>query len=138
MAERKKTSNRLLLVSAKEAEALGDNPKAVALYQQAVSNDPLEEHAWQRLMVIHRKEKDYKSELKIINLALKSYETHTKEAQKQWLLKNKKAATLFKSLAKSLGLMDSKGTITNSNPILDKWNRRKEWVMARLKKRTKK
>lgn len=138
MAERKKISNRLLLVRAKEAESLGDPAKAAALYQQAVNNDPLEEHAWQRLMVIHRKKKDYKSELKIINDALKNYESHTREAQKQWLLKNKKSATLFKSLAKSLGLMNTKGIIMNNNPILDKWNQRKEWVTARLKKQPKK
>ncbi len=135
MAERKNISNRLLLVKAKEAESLGDSTKALALYQQVVNNDPLEELAWQRLMVIYRKQRDYKSELRIITLALKSYETHNKEAQKQWLLKNKKAATLFKSLAKSLGLTDSKGIITDNNPILDKWNHRKEWVTARLKKK---
>ncbi|PWV45806.1 bacterial transcriptional activator domain-containing protein [Chitinophaga sp. S165] len=138
MAEKKNISNRLLLVKAKEAESLGDSTKALALYQQVVNNDPLEEMAWQRLMVIYRKQRDYKSELKIINLALKSYEAHNKDAQKQWLLKNKKSATLFKSLAKSLGLMDSKGIITNNDPILDKWNYRKEWVTARLKNRNKK
>jgi tetratricopeptide (TPR) repeat protein len=138
MAGRKKVSNRLLLLRAKEAESLGDSTGALALYQQVVSNDPLEQHAWQRLMVLYRKQKDYKSELKTISVALKNYEAHAKEAQRQWLLKNKKAATLFKSLAKSLGLMDGKGIVINHNPILDQWNRRKELVTARLKKRPKK
>jgi tetratricopeptide (TPR) repeat protein len=138
MVDKKRTSNRLILVEAKEAESQGDNDRAVTLYQQAVKNDPLEEQAWQRLMVLHRKQKDYNGELKIINLALKAYETHSREVQQQWLQKNKKAAPLIKSLAKSLGLMNSNGVMIDHNPILDKWIHRKEWVKARLKKRAKK
>jgi hypothetical protein len=48
---------------------------------------------------------------------------------------NRKAATLVKSLAKSLGLMNSKGLLIDNNPILEKWEHRKAWVTARLKKR---
>ena len=70
-------------MEAKEAESRGDNSRAITLYLQAVANAPLEEQAWQRLMVLHRKQKDYTSELKVINLALKTYETHAREAQKQ-------------------------------------------------------
>jgi tetratricopeptide (TPR) repeat protein len=138
MADRKKTSNHLVLAEAKAAESNGDNAGAVALYQQAVQNDPLEENAWQRLMVLHRKLKDTAGELKVINLALKAFDTHTKEVQQQWLLKNKKAAPLVKSLAKSLGLMNSKGIMIDNNPVLEKWKHRKELIMARLKKRPKK
>jgi len=138
MAVRKRTSNHLLLVEAKDAESQGDSTRAITLYQQAVANDPLEEQAWQRLMILHRKQKDYPGELKIINLALKTYETHAREAQRQWLQQHKKGASLFKSLAKSLGLMNSKGEMLNDNPVLKKWIRRKEMVTARLKKRPKK
>ncbi|MCF6407339.1 bacterial transcriptional activator domain-containing protein [Chitinophaga filiformis] len=135
MADKKRISNRLILSEAKEAESMGDSGKAITLYQQAVKNDPLQEQAWQRLMILHRKQKDYAGELKIINLALKAYETHSREVQQQWLQKNKKAAPLIKSLAKSLGLMNTSGVMIDHNPILDKWNHRKEWVKARLKKK---
>jgi hypothetical protein len=138
MADRKKISNHQLLLDAKAAESNGDTASALALYQQAVQNDPLEELAWQRLMVLHRKQKDYTGELKVINLALKAFDMHTKETQQQWLQKNKKAAPLVKSLAKSLGLMTSKGVMIDNNPILEKWKHRKELVTARLKKQANK
>lgn len=138
MVDRKKTSNHQLLLEAKTAESNGDATGAIVLYQQAVQNNPLEEQAWQRLMVLHRKQKDYTSELKAINLALKAFDTHTKETQQQWLQKNKKAAPLVKSLAKSLGLMTSKGVMIDNNPVLEKWKHRKELVTARLKKQAKK
>lgn len=138
MADRKRISNRLILTEAKDAESHGDNTRAIALYQKAVENDPLTEQAWQRLMILHRKQKDYAGELKIINLALKTYEAQAREMQQQWLLKNKKAAPLIKSLAKSLGLLNSKGVMIDYNPIPDNWNHRKEWVEARLKKHPKK
>lgn len=138
MADRKKISNHQLLLDAKAAESDGDATGAIALYQQAVQNDPLEEQAWQRLMVLHRKKKDYTGELKVINLALKAFDTHTKETQQQWLQKNKKAAALVKSLAKSLGLMTSKGVMIDNNPILEKWKHRKELITVRLKKQAKK
>lgn len=138
MAQGKNTSNRQLLVKAKDAESQGDAEMAIMLYQQAVKNNPREEHAWQRLMVLYRKQKDYAGELKVINLALKTYETHTLKTQQEWLRQNKKVATLFKSLAKSLGLMNSKDVMVNEDPVLDKWRHRKEWVTARLKKQPKK
>jgi len=138
MAQGKNTSNRLLLAEAKDAESQGDAGKAITLYQQAVKNNPLEEQAWQRQMVLYRKQKDYPGELKVINLALETYITHAKKTQQEWLQQNKKVAPLFKSLAKSLGLMNSKDVMVNDDPVLDKWRHRQEWVKARLKKRQKK
>lgn len=138
MAQGKNTSNHLLLAEAKDAESQGDVGRAITLYQQAVKNNPLEEQAWQRQMVLYRKQKDYAGELKVINLALETYITHTKKTQQEWLRQNKKVAPLFKSLAKSLGLMNSKDVMVNDDPVLDKWRHRQEWVKARLKKRQKK
>lgn len=126
------------MAEAKDAESQGDAGRAITLYQQAVKNNPLEEQAWQRQMVLYRKQKDYAGELKVINLALETYITHTKKTQQEWLRQNKKVAPLFKSLAKSLGLMNSKEVMVNDDPVLDKWRHRQEWVKARLKKRQKK
>ncbi|HEY1165751.1 MAG TPA: hypothetical protein VGE90_11310 [Chitinophaga sp.] len=134
MPDRKKISNRLLMAAAREAEQEGEQDKALALYKQVVSHDPLAEAAWQRLMILHRKGKDYAGELKIINLALQAFDTHNREGQRQWLQENRKAARVAKSLAKSLGLMDKKGIVIDDNPVLEKWKHRKDWVMARLKK----
>lgn len=137
MPVRKNISNRLLLAAGNEAERQGETDQALTLYKRVVSNDPLAEAAWQRLMILHRKLKDYAGELKIINLALKAFETHARQTQKQWLQENRKVARVAKSLAQSLGLMDKKGVIIDDNPVLDKWRRRKEWVMERLKKKVK-
>lgn len=134
MPVRKKISNRLLLTEARDAELGGDTSKALALYKQVVQHDPLAEQAWQRLMILHRKQRDYAGELKIIDLALKTYETSNRQAQQQWLKENRKAATVAKSLAKSLGLVDKKGIVIDDNPVLEKWRHRKALVAARLKK----
>jgi len=134
MAVKKKISGRQLLTAAREAEQQGETDNALALYKQVVANDPLSEDAWQRLMILHRKSKDYAGELKIIHLALQAFDTHHREEQRQWLQQNRKAAQAAKSLAKSLGLMDKKGIVIDDNPVLEKWKHRKDWVMARLKK----
>ena len=135
MAVKKKISGRQLLTAAREAEQQGETDNALALYKQVVTNDPLAEAAWQRLMILHRKLKDYGGELKIINLALKTFETHARQEQKQWLQQNRKAASVAKSLAKSLGFMDNKGVLKDDNPVLEKWRRRKALVAKRLKKK---
>lgn len=135
MPDRKRTSNRLLFTEARELERQGETDKALALYKRVVSYDPLAEAAWQRLMILHRKMKDYAGELKIINLALKTFEDHARQEQKQWLQENRKVARVAKSLAQSLGFMDKKGVMIDDNPVLEKWRQRKEWVTARLKKR---
>jgi tetratricopeptide (TPR) repeat protein len=135
MPDRKKTSNRLLFTEARELERQGETDEALALYKQIVNNDPVAEAAWQRLMILHRKQKDYAGELKIINLALRTFEDHARQEQKQWLQENRKVARVAKSLAQSLGFMNKKGVIIDDNPVLEKWRQRKEWVTARLKKR---
>jgi tetratricopeptide (TPR) repeat protein len=135
MPVKKKISTRQLLTAAREAEGTGNMREALSLYQQIVNNDPLAETAWQRLMILHRKLKDYAGELKIINLALKTFETHARQEQKQWLQQNRKAASVAKSLAKSLGLMDNKGVLKDDNPVLEKWRHRKALVAKRLKKK---
>jgi tetratricopeptide (TPR) repeat protein len=87
MAQGKNTSNRQLLVESKDAESQGDAGKAIMLYQQAVKNNPRQEQeqAWQRLMVLYRRQQNYAGELKVINLALKTYETHTWKMRQKWL-----------------------------------------------------
>lgn len=135
MPVRKKISPRQLMTAARDAELQEDIDTALALYKQAVNSDPLAATAWQRLMILHRKQKDYAGELKIINLALQAFDTHHRQEQKEWLQANRKAARVAKSLAKSLGLMDKKGIVIDDNPVLEKWIHRKEWVTARLKKK---
>ena len=134
MPTRKNISNRLLLTEARDAELRGNTSKALALYKQAVQHDPLAEQAWQRLMILHRKQRDYAGELKIIDLALKAYETSNRQAQQQWLKENRKAAGIAKLLAKSLGQVDKKGMVIDDNPVVEKWRHRKELVAGRLKK----
>ena len=89
MPDNKKIPTHQLLAEARAAESNGDVTCALALYQRAVQNDPRGEHAWHRLMVLHRKQKDYAGELNTIDLALKAFDIHTKETQQQWLAKNK-------------------------------------------------
>ena len=56
-----------LIALAKEAEQASDVEKAIKYYEKATRLEPLEPFAYNRLMIIYRKEKNYTAELNTIN-----------------------------------------------------------------------
>lgn len=119
-------------VQAKEAEQAGEIDQAIKLYQQAIKNQPLDDLAYNRLMVNYRKRKDYKKEEETINAAIASHLRSAKESQMTWLNSNKKTARTAKSLAKSLGFLDKKGTPKLETRQLATWRKRLTVVKKRL------
>lgn len=131
---RKTGISKNLLRDAKEREAAGDEEKAIALYKRMVKADPLDTNAFQRLMILYRKRKDLVAELQIIRTAIKNLQSHALEEQQDWLKNNPKAASLAKSLGKSLGYLDSRGRPVHKEPLIDRWIKRKELVAEKIKK----
>ena len=57
--------------AAREAEEDGDLNKAVRFYEQNIREDYADKFAFERLMIIYRKDKEYKNELRVIKEGLK-------------------------------------------------------------------
>ncbi|WP_148909365.1 tetratricopeptide repeat protein [Sphingobacterium allocomposti] len=128
------TQNRMglhaKLRDAKRAEKDGKFEEAIQCYRSALKQDPLNIQAYSRLMVIFRKQKDYRSELKIINRAIENYQyvqTHHPGNRDPSSLKS---AT--KELAQKLGLLDEKGAPVFQADHLSKWIKRAGTVQKKM------
>lgn len=116
---------------ANEAEK-SDTSKAVELYNQILKKDDLQTHAYDRLMIIYRKEKNYEKELSIINSGIKAFEKFYKSQSGS---ASKKVSEISQKLNKAFNLVDKKGVaLYNPEPIA-RWQKRKETVEKRIAKK---
>jgi hypothetical protein len=116
-------------------EQEGNPDKGAAAFEKLVKDDPLNEAAYNRLMIIYRKNKDYKKELATIMKGMAAFEKSFKSSSK--LPKTRKIATLSKSLSKSLGLTDKRGNMIHTREPLNRWSKRKLVVERMLKNKRK-
>jgi len=120
-----------LLAKAKQAEEKKEWSQAIKNYQQVVKLDPHYELPYERLMVIFRKQKRYKEELKIINDGLKSFGAIYAKKTKKLVAKNKQIDKLSEALIKKAGLAKNEFV---PQPIA-KWMKRKEVVEKKVMKK---
>jgi len=128
-----KYSSHNLHVRARQAEQAGEAEEAVSLYNQALKNDPMDDLAYNRLMVYYRKRKEYRKELKMIQVAIAAHVRHAQDTGNLWLKKNRKTARTAKALVKSLGLLDRKGIPKLETRQIAAWRKRMTVVRKRLK-----
>ena len=121
-----------LLHQAKGAEAAADWKQAEALYQEVIKIDPHNEAAYNRLMIVYRKQKEWNREWQTVKKAISSFEDMYAESTKT--TENKKIARLSHSLLKLTGLADAKGKPIYLPGPLAKWKRRKATLDKKLKK----
>lgn len=131
-------TSRNLHVQAREAEQAGEADTAADLYKQALKTDPLDDIAYNRLMVYHRRRKEYRKEKQLIEAAIAAHLKQAHTAQADWIRRNKKTARTAKALVKSLGLVDRKGAPKLETEILRKWRKRLTVVRKRLASQSKK
>lgn len=115
-------------------EKAGDLPGAQKIFLQLLGKIPGNYSAYDRLMVIYRKQKEAKKELELIDLAIKDFEESYLNRQNSWIAKNKEAAEMTRSLAISLGVMDKRGLPVGSDPVLQKWQKRRDLLALRMQK----
>ena len=120
---------------AKQLEQDGELEKAAVILERLIKKEPLNENAYNRLMIIYRKNKDYKNELAVIKKGVDNFERSFKTASRVKV--TPKIATLSKSLLKSLGLADKKGKVLYEREPLGKWKKRRLTVERLLKKKGK-
>jgi hypothetical protein len=125
-------SEKKLLEQAREAETNNESKKAGELYKKLIAMEPLKPLFYDRLMIIYRKLKQYKNELKVINRGVKTFEKHFGDRAKKIYSKHKRKVTqLSNELMKKTGLK----TINHEYlpEPLNRWTKRKELVELKLK-----
>jgi len=119
--------------AARKLEKEGSPEAAEKAYLKIIQETPAVYEAYDRLLVIYRKQKAYRKELSIVNKAIKAFETAFLDKQKQWIKENKTTAKLSKTLAEKLGVINKKGLPVSEDPLIEKWRKRKTVITKRLK-----
>lgn len=115
-----------------KAERDGDLELAATLYEQAIKEKPTDEFSYNRLMIVYRKLKQYKDELRVINKGIKNFkEAHAKKMGKG-LRKNSTIGRLSTALMKNAGLIDKKGNAVYVPEPIARWKKRKLTVEKKL------
>jgi tetratricopeptide (TPR) repeat protein len=121
------------LEKAKDAEEKQDFEQAIKFYQQEIKERPQHEHSYQRLMVVYRKLKKYKEELKVIEAGIQAFEELNERKTGQLVADNDKIKKLSAALMKSLGMQDKKGNPLYEPEPIAKWKKRRQIVEKKIK-----
>ena len=120
-----------LFERAKEFEKKGRLDEAATLYQNIIKKSPTKERAYNRLMIIHRKKKEYKKEKETLDAGIKAFEQYYKAVTR--IPAKKSIETLSKGLLKATGLADQKGKLIYEREPLGRWKKRRKIVESKLK-----
>lgn len=120
-----------LLEKAREAEAEESLEEAAGFYERVIKEDNPDEFPFDRLMIIYRKLKQYKDELRVIKLGIREFENRQKKPGGK-TAKRQKLTTLSNAFMKSAGLTDKKGNPTYIPEPLSRWIKRKAVVEKKL------
>lgn len=105
---------------------------AAAAFEKVITQDPFNEFAFNRLMIIHRKLKQYRKEVAVIRKGISNFQKFFRSASR--LTVSRRVASLSKSLSQSLGLTDKKGKEIYERQPIGRW-RKRLLVAERLAKR---
>lgn len=120
--------------AARLAEENENIDKAIKLYEQNINEDYADDFAFDRLMIIYRKQKQYKDELRVIKRGIDLFQENMKQHLRQSLgrhVDGKKVEQISNAIMKKSGL--KKDEFHFPDPI-DKWMKRKLVVEKKLKK----
>jgi tetratricopeptide (TPR) repeat protein len=115
----------------KYLEQSGKPAEAAKYYEQEIKMNPTDRTHYNRLMVIYRKLKDVKNEVRVIDAGIKAFTSfYAPKASK-----NTNVVKLSNKLNFLVGLTDKKGkTIHDPEPIAT-WKKRKQLLLNRKTKR---
>jgi len=119
-----------LLAKAKELERAGKLNEAGDIYQKLIKKNPTKEYAYDRLMIIYRKNADYKKEKEVIDAGIKAFEQFYKTASR--VPAKRKVTSLSQQLLKATGLADKKGNPIFEREPLGRWKKRRKTVEKKL------
>jgi tetratricopeptide (TPR) repeat protein len=128
-----------IAIKERNAEAMqaekNDNPsKAIRLYEQNIKEDYADEFAFDRLMVIYRRQKEYADELRVINRGIEVFRNNLERHLEHSLHRRgnlEKVAQISRAIMRKSGV--KKEDPSFPDPI-DKWMKRKKIVTEKLRK----
>lgn len=120
-----------MLSKAKQLEKKGDMDTAAEAYEKIIKKNPVDEYAYNRLMIIHRKNKEYKKEKAVIDTAIKAFQQFYNKSLR--LPATPRIKTLSKAILKATGLADKTGKLIYEREPLYRWNKRRELVIKKIK-----
>lgn len=122
-----------MLSKAKQLEKQGDFEEAIAVYEKIIKKNPVNEYVYNRLMIIHRKNKKYKKEKAVIDAAIKAFQQLYSKSLR--LSPTSKVKALSKQILKATGLADkTTGKLLYEREPLYRWNKRRELLLRKIKK----
>ena len=133
MSRRKQIRSNEQFEAALELEKSGDTGAAMKLYQKATTTDPANQHAWNRMMILHRKTRSKEDEVKLIKLAITSYQDALHSKQEEWAKQHSEKAESTRELAQVLGLLEPTGLPKNDDTTIEKWQTRLYLLEYRIK-----
>lgn len=120
-----------LLAMARQAEAEGKVQDATELYRVLIRKNDLEAAYYSRLMILYRKQKDYRAEMDIIEKGMRVFDNYFRSRAERSIGNHKaQVRRLSAALLKKTGL----GAGQYLPEPLSTWKKRKEQVEKRLKK----
>jgi hypothetical protein len=115
---------------AKYLERTEQPDKAAKLYEKLIKGHRFNEHNYNRLLMIYRKKKDFKNELRILDTGIKAFQEFYMPFATG---KDRTVINLSKKLNVLIGLTDRKGKSLADREPIAKWKKRKEIVLKKLK-----
>lgn len=99
--------------------------------EQIIKTGPVNEQAYNRLMVVCRKEQEYDKEQAVIEGGIRAFEAIYHETKKRTA--GKKVTRLSNALLQPTGLADQKSHLLYEPEPIGRWNKRKLAVEKRFK-----
>jgi len=122
-----------LMQEAKEAELSGDLSTAVRKYEQVLLKEKSYELIYKRLMILYRKLKKPKEELRIINSGIRYFQEQFKERTESLYKNNRRISYLSKAIIKSLGHHKEQSDSFYEPAPIPAWKHRKLIVLKKIK-----
>ena len=113
-----------------DEEAKGNLDLAAKHYEAAIKDERPDELPFNRLMIIYRKQKRFKDELRVIKKGIKMFEDFYKQSSSK--SRGKKVVDLSEAFMKGTGLKDRKGNLAYRPEPIAKWMKRMEVVEKKL------
>lgn len=129
---KEKIAVKTQMEEAQQLEKDGRYADALKIYRALTRRKHLNAEAHSRMMVILRKQKQYKAELEVIQRAIAAAEKAIAANQRAVGDQDPESADLGRKLAKSLGLLDDEGLPVYEPPQLTAWRNREAVVKKRL------
>jgi len=138
MSKKAKIIEAEKMETAKALEAEGDYVHAIKTYRSILAKNPVHLHSASRLLILLRKGKDIKAEMKLLKNLISSQQAHLKTLQQNWISTHQKVAEATRPLASILGLLDTDGQPGQADDTLTKWKSRLQGLEKRLSKQVEK